>query len=998
MSDIMRPIGFDHLMTWILDEYRTKGTVFGEQRVVRCDPDRAFPIFDERIETPFGMAAGPNTQLAQNIVAGYVCGARFFELKTVQVMDGAELSACVAKPCILASDEGYNCEWSTELTVPQAFAEYVKAWVACKLVAREFGLGDPDGFVFNMSVGYDYDGITTPKVDSYIEGMKDASDTEVFKEAIAWTRDHLDLFEVVDEAFVDSITPHVSASITESTLHGCPPAEIEKIATHLICEKGLNTYVKCNPTLLGYEFARATLDGLGYDYIAFDDHHFVEDLQWADAVPMIERLRALCDERGLEFGVKLTNTFPVDVTRSELPSEEMYMSGRSLFPLSMALAAKIAERFDGTLRMSYSGGADANNMADLVSAGIWPVTVATTILKPGGYERLSQITGLLTELPGKAFAGADVERVAEIADDAARGDAYRKPIKPLPERHIPGALPMVDCFTAPCRHDCPIHQDIPGYLRAVDEGRYADALRIVLERNALPFMTGTLCPHHCTDSCMRNYVDAHVLIREAKLEAAKRGFAAVAPTLGPSEARSDRRVAIVGGGPAGLACASFLTRAGVPATIFERSESLGGVVRHVIPGFRIPDEDIQKDIDLCLAYGAEVRCGVEVDSIESLKDDGFTDVVVATGAWAPSSKVLVEGDELDALEFLAQAKESPETLDLGTDVVVIGGGNTAMDVARAAKRVPGVENVRLVYRRNRRYMPADEEELVFALEDGVEFMELLSPGALRDGVLSCDVMALGAPDASGRRRPEPTGDSVEVPATAVIVAVGEKVERGLFESAGVELTDRGIPSVSANLASNVEGVWVAGDARRGPATIVEAIADAAVVASSISGCDFNGQSAQNIDPEYGRALATRGNVCHDCGRCTPSRCLECPTVCEVCVEVCPNRANVAVRVPGMRQRQIVHVDGMCNECGNCAVFCPYSEGRPYKDKLTVFWSEEDFENSENEGFLEVDGGVKVRLDGQVAVLDPDDGACGLPDGVRRTIQAVRRDYAYLLCR
>ncbi len=350
------------------------------------------------------------------------------------------------------------------------------------------------------------------------------------------------------------------------------------------------------------------------------------------------------------------------------------------------------------------------------------------------------------------------------------------------------------------------------------------------------------------------------------------------------------------------------------------------------------------------------------------------------------------------IEFLEKAKSRPSELELGENVVVIGGGNTAMDVARAAKRIPGVENVRLVYRRNRRYMPAEEEELVFALEDGVEFMELLSPGKLHEGSLTCDVMALGAPDASGRRRPEPTGETVEVPATSVIVAVGEKVECGLFESAGVELTDRGIPAVSANLASNVEGVWVSGDARRGPATIVEAIADAAVVAASISGCDFNGQSAQNIDPEYGRALATRGDVAHDCGHCTPTRCLGCPTVCEACVEVCPNRANVAVRVPGMRQRQIVHVDGMCNECGNCAVFCPYSEGRPYKDKLTVFWGEEDFENSENEGFLEVDGGVKVRLDGQVAVFDPDDGDCGLPDGVRRTIQAVRRDYAYLLCR
>lgn len=995
MSDYMRPIGFDHLMTWILDEYRTHGSIFGERRTVACDPERAFPIFDERIETPFGMAAGPNTQLAQNLIAGYVCGARFFELKTVQIMDGEEMMACVPKPCILAPDECYNCEWSTELTVPGAFAEYVKAWVAMKLISKEFGFGDPDGFVFNMSVGYDYDGISSPKVDAYIEGMKDASNTEVFKEAIAWTKANLDLFQNVDEAYVDSITPHVSNSITESTLHGCPPAEIEKIATHLICEKGLNTYVKCNPTLLGYDFARTTLDNLGFDYIVFDEHHFIEDLQWADAVPMIERLQALCAERGLEFGVKLTNTFPVEVTRSELPSEEMYMSGRSLYPLSVSLASKIAEQFDGKLRMSFSGGADAGNIAGLVKAGIWPVTMATTLLKPGGYQRLSQITALLTELPGKPFEGADPAKVAELAREAAEGEACRKPIKPLPERHVEGKLELIDCFTAPCRHDCPIHQDIPGYLRAVDEGRYADALRIILERNALPFMTGTLCPHHCTDSCMRNYVDAHVLIREAKLVAATNGLDEVAPTLEGAEKRSDRKVAVIGGGPAGLSVACFLTRAGVPTTIFERQESLGGVVRHVIPGFRIDDSEIQKDIDLCLAYGAEVKLGTEVKSVAELKDAGYTDVVVATGAWGKGSEVLPGAGELDALEFLAAVKADPSSVDLGTDVVVIGGGNTAMDVARAAKRVPGVENVRLVYRRNRRYMPAEEEELVLALDDGVEFMELLSPVSLANDKLVCDVMQLGAPDESGRRRPEATGETCEVPATAIIVAVGEKVEGALFEDAGIKLTRRGTPEVSGNLSCG-DGVWAVGDARRGPATIVEAIADAAMVASNIAGCAFNGQTPQDIDPEYGRALSTRGNVCQDCSSAVPSRCLECPTVCEACTEVCPNRANVAVRVPGMRQRQIVHVDGMCNECGNCAVFCPWSDGRPYKDKFTVFWSEEDFENSENEGFLPVDGGCKVRLDGQVAVFDPTDSNCGLPDPVRRIIRAVQEGYAFLL--
>ena len=320
MSDIMRPMKFDHLMNWILGEYETQKTIFGVRAFAKTS-GAARPIFNEKIETPFGPAAGPNTQLAQNIVASYVTGARFFELKTVQKMDGEELSACVNKPCILASDEGYNCEWSTELTVPQAFDEYVKAWVICHILFQELGLGDADGFVFNMSVGYDLEGIKTPKVDKYINDMKDASETPVFKEAIAWAKANVNRFHNVDEAFIDSIPSRISDSITESTLHGCPPDEIERIATSLITEKHLNTFIKCNPTLLGYEYARKTLDSLGFDYIAFDDHHFLEDLQWADAVPMLERLMKLCAEKGVEFGVKLTNTFPVDVTRGELPSE-----------------------------------------------------------------------------------------------------------------------------------------------------------------------------------------------------------------------------------------------------------------------------------------------------------------------------------------------------------------------------------------------------------------------------------------------------------------------------------------------------------------------------------------------------------------------------------------------------------------------------------------------------------------------------------------------------
>ena len=658
MSDIMRPIPFDQLMDWVLTEKKTQGTIFGESRLAKLG-GHARPIFGEKVESPVGPAAGPNTQLAQNIIAAYVTGARFFELKTVQKMDGAELSACVNKPCILAADEGYNCEWSTELTVPGAFDEYVKAWVACKLLAQEFGFGDPDGFVFNMSVGYDLEGIKGEKVDTYINNMKDASGTPVFQEAIAWAKANLDRFENVDEAFVDSISPHVSRSVTESTLHGCPPAEIERIATHLITKKGLNTYIKCNPTLLGYEYARKTLDSLGFDYIVFDEHHFNEDLQWADAVPMLKRLIALAAERGVEFGVKLTNTFPVDVTRSELPSEEMYMSGRSLYPLTVSLAKRIADEFDGSLRISFSGGADALNARSLVDAGIWPVTLATSLLKPGGYQHLVQIDEALAGIDDKPFSGVDPAKVAAIVDDALTNPRYRKPVKPTPERHVGHELPLIDCFTAPCREDCPIEQDIPGYLMACGEGRYADALRIILERNALPFTTGTICPHTCGNSCMRNYYEEHAHIREFKLLAAEKGLAEVLPTLSARGTVTGRKVAVVGAGPAGLAAASFLSRAGVDVTVFERTNELGGIVRHVIPGFRISDEAIDHDVELCSAYGATFKTGVEVTNARDLLDQGFTDVVVAVGAWAPGRPALRSGEALDAIDFLRDFKEDP---------------------------------------------------------------------------------------------------------------------------------------------------------------------------------------------------------------------------------------------------------------------------------------------------------------------------------------------------
>lgn len=996
MSEIMRPMSIGHLMHWIMSEYEQKKSIFGIEKIVKHENGQALPIYEEKIESPFGPAAGPNSQLAQNIVAAYVAGSRFFELKTVQVMDGADLAACISRPCIIAGDECYNCEWSTELYVPQAFAEYVKAWVACKLIAKEYNLGDPDAFVFNMSVGYDLEGIKSPKVDKYINDMIEAKDTEVFKECINWALEHVNEFKNVDEEYIRSISSNVSNSITESTLHGCPPAEIERIATYLITEKHLNTFIKCNPTLLGYEYARKRLDGLGFDYIAFDDHHFVEDLQWADAVPMLHRLYDLCQEKGLEFGVKITNTFPVDVTRNELPSNEMYMAGRALFPLSIHVARLLTDEFQGKLRISYSGGATIENIKELFDAGIWPITMATNILKPGGYQRMSQIADELMECGSERFSGVNVAALAAIDDGVEAKAMYRKPVKPLPERHVDKKLPLFDCFNAPCRSGCPIEQDIPAYLQAMVDGDAKKALEIILERNPLPFITGTICPHHCGDKCMRNYYEDTLHIRETKLAAASQAYNEILPVLKAEGSVAGKKVAIIGGGPAGLAAATFLSRAGVAVTVFERKEQLGGVVRNVIPEFRISADSIDKDVELCKAYGAEFKLGAEVTSVKALKAEGYTDVIVSIGAWKPGRSPLAYGEVTDALEFLMEAKKNGAAMNIGKDVVVLGGGNTAMDVARAAKRIPGVENVRLIYRRTKRYMPADEEELQLAIEDGVEFLELLAPVGAENGKLKCSVMELGAPDASGRRSPVDTGRTEEYPADTIIAAIGETIDTSLYAELGVEMDAKGRPVVDANMMTTEAGVYAVGDSRRGPATVVEAIADSAKAAAAIAGISYDKYAEENVAADEKLYTAKKGVQSRDTSKTPDDRCLGCPTVCEVCTDVCPNRANVAIHVPGKCKAQIIHVDGMCNECGNCEVFCPYKGGRPYKDKFTLYWTEEDFLDSTNEGFLPLEGTqVKVRLDGKVETVDIAQET-DLPADAVAVIRTVLKDYAYLI--
>jgi len=994
MTDQMTPIPFDQLMRWILTEQKS-GSVFGVDRAFVPAKDKFLSIFGEKLETPFGPAAGPHTQLAQNIIAAYYAGSRFFELKTVQIMDGEELSRCVPKPCITAADECYNCEWSTELTVPEAFDEYVKAWYALKLMTRAFGWGDPDGYIFNMSVGYDLAGIQSEKIDRFIEGMKNASETDSFKACRAWAEENLDLLPNVDKAYLDAINPKVCTSITLSTLHGCPPQEIERIATYLIEVKKLNTFIKCNPTILGYAFARKTLDELGFDYIAFDDHHFNEDLQYRDAVPMFKRLIKLAVKENVAFGLKLSNTFPVDVKQNELPSGEMYMSGRSLYPLTIEMARRISEEFDGKLRLSFSGGADNYNIEGLFDAGIWPITLATTLLKPGGYQRLTQMADKLASRDYLPFDGVSVGKVKYLSELARRDIRHEKAIKPAPKRKLDKKVPLIDCFTAPCKGGCPIRQDIPEYIELVGKGAYDEALKVILEKNPLPFITGKICSHHCMDKCTRNFYEESVHIRDAKLAAARGGFDAVIDTLKPLGKLNDVRVAVVGGGPAGMAAAFFLGRAGASVTLFEKRGALGGIVRYVIPPFRIGDCGIDRDAELVAKMGVEIKLNTEAPAAAALKDAGYTHIVYATGAWKAGKLQLESGEAMNVLRFLEAYKN--DTLgDLGEDVIVIGGGNTAMDAARAAKRCKGVKHARLVYRRTRRYMPADEEELSLALADGVEFCELLAPKAYENGVLRCDVMKLGEPDASGRRSPVSTGETVELPCSTLIAAVGEQVDGDYFAANGIALTERGKAAVDGLLQTSADGVYVIGDANRGPATVVEAIADARTVADAIIGeHSYEIPDAAKVTPAS--CTAKHGILKeYACAEKEASRCLNCGTVCECCVQVCPNRANIAIQVKGLDKEQIIHVDKMCNECGNCLIFCPY-DSRPYKEKLTLFATEAAFRESDNPGFFPL-GSEKVllRVDGAIEEIDLANAPKSLDKSLEKILLAVLTDYSYLI--
>jgi len=440
MSDTMKSICFEKIIKICLEDYYSKGKIFeiDEKHFYRDGNDNRFLL---------GPAAGPHTQLAQNILSAYLTGSRFFELKTVQVVDGKQMQEMIAKPCIDVRNVGYNVEWSTELTVEDARREYTMASILLQVMAIELALSDKKDFVFNISVGYDLKGIQSKKISDYIDDLKESKDTEIFKECIDILKRNINKFRKFKLEDIDKISSQITDTITLSTMHGCKATEILDMGKHLIVNKKMNTFIKCNPTLLGYKNVRDILDNLGYNDVIIRKEDFDNDLQFNMAKDVISELLKSGKEDNLLVGVKLTNTLPVYNNRKVLPGESMYMSGKPLYPIAMGVAEKIANAFSGDIHISMSGGIDKNNVLDVLKTGIAPITFSTLLLKPRGYMNTRALLDAVNEAEIICFEKIDVDAISELAKKAKEDINYKNKGD---GKILEDKLPIFDCFKNKC--------------------------------------------------------------------------------------------------------------------------------------------------------------------------------------------------------------------------------------------------------------------------------------------------------------------------------------------------------------------------------------------------------------------------------------------------------------------------------------------------------------------------------------------------------------------
>jgi heterodisulfide reductase subunit A len=392
----------------------------------------------------------------------------------------------------------------------------------------------------------------------------------------------------------------------------------------------------------------------------------------------------------------------------------------------------------------------------------------------------------------------------------------------------------------PCRATCPAGVNAQGYVALISQGRFKEALEVL--RRTMPFagVCGRVCTHPCEAQCERGKVDEPIAIRSLKRFMADYELNNGREKATPVEPTHEERVAIVGSGPSGIACAYDLVRMGYPVTVFEAAPEPGGLLRYGIPEYRLPKRIVDEEIGYARELGVEIRCNSPVTSLQDLFNDGYKAVYLAIGAGISQKMGIPDEDAegvLNALSFLRQVN-SGEEAKIGQRVAVIGGGNAAVDAARVAHRL-GAREVSIVYRRSRAEMPADATEIEEAEREGIKIHILAAPVRVltEDGRVSgieCIRMRLGEADASGRRRPVPIeGSEFLMEMDTVIMAIGQSVNKGMLPEQ-LELTNWGTITVDqVTLRTNIDGVFAGGDVVSGPADVIRVVAAGKEAAISI---------------------------------------------------------------------------------------------------------------------------------------------------------------------
>ncbi len=474
MSDVMRPLSFEYLLKSFLEEYAAVGALSD------------VPVYKNRLDIPIGPAAGPHTQLAENIVASWAAGAAVVELKTVQKLFGKDLQ--IPKPCICSgpakTDAVYNIEWSSEFSPDVCLSEYIKAYLLIEVLNHEIFGTSVSSCHFIMSVGYDLAGIQSPAVDAFIEGMKNAEQTDEWQKDITWLKNNISLFKRLSLSDIEKISSVVTKTVTLSTMHGCKSFEIEKIASYLLQKKNLNVWIKMNPTLIGRTRVQQLLALQGYDFVESCQDVFESDLTVTEAAELLPRLQKVAKNEKSVFGVKMTNTLPVMIHNKELSGERMYLSGKPLFAISVEAALKIASISDGWIPMSFSGGITPLNIVEMLAAGFHSITVSSLLLQQGGYKNLTKLIKTVTGFTnwniqnGKFMDIKQLERIVEQNEQPRE----KKIQKVLNKRKETGKIPdkeeqrLLCAVCHNCQDVCPNRANIRIKIKGQDVVVHRDRL------------------------------------------------------------------------------------------------------------------------------------------------------------------------------------------------------------------------------------------------------------------------------------------------------------------------------------------------------------------------------------------------------------------------------------------------------------------------------------------------------------------------------------------